>query len=135
MGVSSLGSRVDVLRFRVQGLGFRVQGLRVRIESAGCRAQGSGCRVEGAGEVEIGTSQRKNGTSGDLGNSGEPEKLDGRRDRLLKGDAVVAEMPHALGLRVQGLGLVKSWGLGLGLVQRLGSQGLGFKVLGLGFRV
>ena len=75
-----------------------------------------------------------------MGNSGEPEKLDGRRDRLLKGDAVVAEMPHALGFRVQGLGLVKNWGLGLGLglVQRLGSQGLGFKVsgfrvLGLGF--
>ena len=59
--------------------------------------------------------------------------MDKCRDRLLKGDAVVAEMPHALGFRVQGLGLVKSWGLGLGLLQRLGSQGLGFKVLG--FRV
>ena len=50
-------------------------------------------------------------------------------------DAAVAELPYGLGFRVQGLGLVKSSGLGLGsgLVQRLGSQGLGFKFLG--FRV
>ena len=77
-------------------------------------------------KVESGTSQSKNGTVINLGNSGEPEKLDGRRGHLLKGDAGVAEISYGLGFRVQGLGLVKS--LGLWLVQRVGSQGLGFKI-------